>query len=207
MKILLLSPHTDDVELGAGGTVVKLLEQKNTVKWVVFSTCEDAVPVGMPKDTLKKEFLEVVKDLGIKDYEILNFKNKYFPEYRQEILDKLAEIKNKFKPDLVISPSLFDLHQDHKTIAEECFRCFKKDSSILGYEMPWNAINFSNTYFSRLNEKHIERKIDLLKHYKSQFRLVRNYFSEDFIRGLAKVRGVQCNSNYAEAFEVVRWIE
>ncbi|RLJ00927.1 MAG: PIG-L family deacetylase [Candidatus Aenigmatarchaeota archaeon] len=207
MKILLLSPHTDDVELGAGGMVVKLLEQKHEFKWVVFSICEDAVPPRMPKNTLKKEFLKSCNLLGIKDYKIFNFKNKLFQEDRQKILDNLVIIKNEFKPDLVICPSFSDIHQDHRIIAEECFRCFKKDAAILGYEFPWNCRNFSGNYFSKLEKRHLEKKMEILKCYDSQIKLERNYFSKEFIFGLAKVRGVQCNSEYAEAFEVIRWMD
>ncbi|HDI02676.1 MAG TPA: PIG-L family deacetylase, partial [Candidatus Aenigmarchaeota archaeon] len=95
MKVLLLSPHTDDVELGAGGTVAKLLEEGHELYWVVFSTCEDAVPKGLPRDTLKKEFLSVVNYMGIKNYETHNFKNKEFPSHRQEILETLVNVKKK----------------------------------------------------------------------------------------------------------------
>ena len=205
MKVLLLSPHTDDVELGAGGTVAKLLEEGHELFWAVFSTCEDAVPKGMPKDTLKKEFLDVMKHLDIKNYEIYSFKNRNFPSQRQEILDALVDLKNKINPDLVICPSLNDTHQDHNTIAMEAFRCFKKTANIIGYEFPWNKIHFSPTFFSRLSESHLKKKLEMLEKYKTQSILRRNYFSKDFIFSLAKVRGVQCNSDYAEAFEVIRW--
>jgi LmbE family N-acetylglucosaminyl deacetylase len=136
MKILLLSPHTDDIELGAGGTVIKLLKEKNNdFLWAVFSICEDAMPEGLPPDTLEKEFTAVASKLGIKDYRSYSFLNKKFPQYQQEILSQLDKIKREFKPDLVISPSLNDFHQDHKTIAEETVRAFKKDASIVGYEL------------------------------------------------------------------------
>ncbi|MFC1939361.1 PIG-L deacetylase family protein [Chloroflexota bacterium] len=117
MKILLLSPHTDDIELGAGGTLVKLLEENNDIHWVVFSICADAVPQGLPSDTLKNEFISVASGLGIKNYRLHDFPRRIFPQYRQEILDELHEIKREFKPHLVIAPSLNDIHQDHKTVA------------------------------------------------------------------------------------------
>jgi LmbE family N-acetylglucosaminyl deacetylase len=205
MKVLLLSPHTDDAELGSGGTIVKLLEQGHDISWAVFSTCEDAVPEGTAKDTLRKEFLSVIKDLNIKNYEIYDFPNKNFPQKRQEILDVLTSLNEKFEPELVICPSLNDKHQDHKTIADEAFRCFKKTSSIIGYELPWNKIDFSPSLFSKLTREHIDKKLEILKFYKSQITLNRSYFSRDFILGLGKMRGVQSNSDYAEGFEVIRW--
>jgi LmbE family N-acetylglucosaminyl deacetylase len=207
MKILLLSPHTDDIELGAGGTVIKLLEEKgNDICWAVFSICEDAVPEGLPPDTLEKEFTSVASKSGIKNYRIYRFPNKNFPQYRQEILGELDKVKKEFKPDLLISPSLNDSHQDHKIIAEEAVRAFKRDASIIGYELPWNNLVFSPQLIVKLTEKQMEEKWELLSVYKSQFTLQRNYFSKEFIFGWARMRGAQCNSEYAEAFEVVRWI-
>lgn len=207
MRILLLSPHTDDVELGAGGTVIKLLEEEsNNICWAVFSICEDAVPEGLPPDTLKKEFLTVVSKLGIKNYRIYNFPNRNFPQHRQEILTELDKIKREFEPDLVIAPSVNDSHQDHKTVVEEAIRVFKKDSSIIGYELPWNNLVFSPQLLVKLTERHMKEKWELLSMYKSQFIVWRNYFSKEFMYGWARMRGVQCNSKYAEAFEVIRWM-
>ena len=207
MKILLLSPHTDDIELGAGGTVAKLLEDKgNHFCWAVFSICEDAVPEGQPSDTLEKEFTSVSARLGIRDHRIYRFPNKNFPQYRQEILDQLDKIKKQFGPDLVISPSTHDSHQDHKTIAEETIRAFKSDASIIGYEMPWNNLVFAPQLLVGLSGGHMATKWEMLSMYRSQFTLGRNYFSREMIFGWATMRGVHCNAEYAEAFEVVRWI-
>ncbi len=205
IKILLLSPHTDDVELGAGGTVARFLEEGHDVKWVVFSVAEDSVPGGFPRDALKKEFLEVAKKLGLEKYTIYDFKVRCFHEKRQEILESLIKIRQEFSPDLVIMPSLNDFHQDHHVVAMEGLRAFNKRSNILGYEIPWNKIGFSPTFFFRLSERHVKRKMDMLSCYNTQKSMKRGYFSEDFIRGLARVRGVQSDNDYAEAFEVIRW--
>ena len=107
------------------------------------------------------------------------------------------------QPDLVFIPSPNDLHQDHKVIAEEGIRAFKK-STILGYEMPWNNISFNTISFIPLEERHIKKKIDALRCYETQ--RYRSYLSEDFIRSLARTRGTQIEVEYAEAFEVIRWV-
>jgi LmbE family N-acetylglucosaminyl deacetylase len=109
--------------------------------------------------------------------------------------------REKFNPDLVIIPSVNDLHQDHSTIANEAVRAFKF-SNILSYEMPWNNLNFNTTFFSIVNLEDMETKIKALKSYQSQNH--RPYANEDFIWSLGKVRGIQINSDYAEVFEVVR---
>ena len=102
MNILILSPHTDDGELGCGGSIIKFIEEGNNIFWLTFSTAEDSLPDNLPKDTLKCEFLDVVKCLGLEceSYEIHNFRVRYLHEHRQDVLEKLIEVRNKFKPDL-----------------------------------------------------------------------------------------------------------
>lgn len=208
MKILILSPHTDDAELGCGGTICKFLEEGHDILWIVFSTAEKSLPKNLPKDILKKEFLNAVKAVGLKEKNrvIHNFNVRSLHEKRQEILEELIIVRDSFKPDLVIIPSLKDFHQDHQVVANEAVRAFKKHSSIIGYELPWNHITFDTTLFVKLDKKYIDKKHSLLQNYNSQISLSRNYFSKEYIFGLAKVRGVQCDSDYAEAFEVIRWV-
>jgi LmbE family N-acetylglucosaminyl deacetylase len=207
-NILILSPHTDDAELGCGGSISKFLEEGHRVYWVVFSTAENSLPENLPPDTLVKEFKNVVNHIKLKEdaFTVFRFPVRRLSEYRQEVLENLIKIKKQFNPELVIGPSLNDLHQDHIVVANEMIRAFKSSSSILSYELPWNHISFNTQFFVKLNESQINQKIDLLRFYKSQFAIKRFYFSEDFIKGLAMTRGAQINNQYAEAFEVIRWI-
>jgi LmbE family N-acetylglucosaminyl deacetylase len=208
-KILILSPHTDDAELGCGGTITRLLKERNLVHWVVFSSAEDSLPKGMPKDTLRKEFMHVVKSLGLtsKNVEVLRYRVRYLFTKRQQILEKLVKIRRAFDPNLVIGPSLNDLHQDHIIVANEMVRAFKSSASIISYELPWNHVTFNTQFLVRLQRSDIEKKLHLLELYKSQYLKERKYFSKEFIFGLASARGVQAGSDYAEAFEIIRWIE
>jgi hypothetical protein len=98
-------------------------------------------------------------------------------------------------------PSLGDLHQDHKTIADEGLRAYKF-STIFCYEMPWNNLVFNTSCFVELTEDHIKTKINSLSKYESQG--FRPYASENFIRALATTRGVQISKQYAESYEVIR---
>ena len=98
-------------------------------------------------------------------------------------------------------PSINDIHQDHFTIANEGIRAFKW-STILCYELLWNNFNFNTSCFFSLEDKHIKTKLEALAEYKSQMH--RPYANEEFIRGLAKTRGVQSGNQYAETFEIVR---
>jgi len=204
-RVLILSPHTDDGELGCGGTIAKFVEEGKEVFYVAFSACEKSVPEGFPKDILKKEVREATKVLGIDNDNLIlfNFEVRNFPSFRQEILDTLIKIRDEIKPDIVFTPSSYDTHQDHRVVMEETLRAFK-GCTLLRYEQPWNNITFNTTAFIPLEERHINLKIKALMCYKSQ--MGRPYFNEIFIRSLARTRGVQINAEYAEAFEVIRWI-
>ncbi len=208
MKILVISPHTDDAELGCGGSIVKFLEDGHEIFWIVFSTAEDSLPEGLPRNTLKEEYFNVIKDLALteENCKVFDFKVRNLHQYRQEILENLIRTRNQYHPDIVIGPSLNDLHQDHQIVSYEMIRAFKITSSIICYELPWNHISFNTQCFIKLNPNHIERKYLILKNYQSQFIKEKPYFSKEYIYGLAKTRGIQCSSEYAEAFEVVRWM-
>ncbi|HOC02762.1 MAG TPA: PIG-L family deacetylase [bacterium] len=204
-RILVLAPHTDDGEFGCGGSIVKFLEENKNVYYVAFSTAEDSVPYDMPKNILELEVRKATKKLGIPSSNLIMFKFQVrkLNYVRQEILEELIKIKKDINPQLIFIPSPNDLHQDHYTVAMEGMRAFKQ-ISILGYEIPWNNITFHTQAFIELEKKHIEKKIEALKMYKSQSH--RFYATSDFIWSLAKTRGVQIGVEYAETFEVIRWV-
>lgn len=204
-KVLVLAPHTDDGEFGCGGTIAKLIENGSEVHYVAFSACEQSVLPQFPSDILITEVKEATRVLGIKkeNLHLLKYDVRTFNYKRQEILDDIIKFKKEIDPDLVFIPSLNDIHQDHATIANEAVRAFKF-KNILSYEMPWNNFNFATTNFFILSELHIKTKIEALKKYKSQEH--RPYANEEFLRSLARTRGVQIGEKYAEVFEVIRLI-
>jgi len=204
-KILILSPHTDDGELGCGGTIAKFIEFGCEVFYVAFSSAEKSVPEGMPIDILKKEVKEATAVLGIpeKNLILFNFEVRNFSSVRQSILELMIKLKRDINPDIIFLPSTCDTHQDHRTISEEGFRAFKT-ITMIGYELPWNNLSFTTSCFITLEEKYLQKKIEALRCYKSQS--FREYVSEEFIRSLAKTRGIQIGTKYAEAFEVIRCV-
>jgi LmbE family N-acetylglucosaminyl deacetylase len=134
---------------------------------------------------------------------LFDFAVRTFNFHRQEILEEIIKLKNDIKPDLVFIPSINDIHQDHFIISNEGVRAFKL-STLLSYELPWNNFSFTTSCFFKLSHANIETKLRALNCYKSQQH--RPYANEDFIKSLAKVRGVQTGSEYAEVFEVIRMI-
>ena len=204
-NVFVLAPHTDDGELGAGGTIAKLIESGANVFYFAFSTAEESLAKGLPEDILNTEVIEATDRLGIskKNVIIYNYQVRKLNYVRQEILEDLILHKNRLFPDLVLMPSLNDIHQDHATIAREGLRAFK-NTTILGYELIWNNLTFDTTSFVNLEKRHVQAKVDALAAYESQN--TRAYMSSDFIFSLAQTRGVQIGVEYAESFEVVRWI-
>lgn len=204
-RVLILAPHTDDGEFGCGGTINKLITEGDDVYYCAFSACERSVPSQFPKDILITEVKAATQVLGIKPANLIlkNYEVRTFNYRRQEILDDIIKLRTELNPDMVFMPALTDIHQDHKTVADEALRAFKF-TTILSYELPWNNISFQTSCFYKLSDQHIQVKVDALKQYQSQAN--RPYSNEDFIKSLARVRGVQISAKYAETFEIVRWI-
>lgn len=202
--VLVLGAHTDD-EFGCSGTIIRLLEQGSDVHYAAFSICEESVPDGYPKDVLDKEARAATAALGIRPDQVnlFRYRVRHFPAQRQEILEDMVRLRQRINPDLVLLPALEDMHQDHQVVAREGLRAFKF-SAVLGYELPMNTITFQHACFFALTEADLQKKVHALMQYETQ--RFRSYANEEFLRSLAKVRGVQAGVQFAEAFEVMRLI-
>lgn len=204
-KVLILAPHTDDGELGCGATISKFIRLNYEVYYIAFSSCKDSIPKGLPEDTLKNELYNATDKLGIKKENVIlfEFKVRCFEKYRQEILDSMIQINSSINPDVVFSPSIHDVHQDHYVVASECLRAFKK-KTILQYETPWNNYSFNNQVFIKVEKKDVENKIASINCYESQKH--RDYTKKEFVESLLITHGVQIGEEYAEVFETPRVI-
>lgn len=202
-KVLVLSPHTDDGELGCGGLISRFISENAIIKFIAFSDCKPSIPDHLPKDILQKEMTTSMNNLGISDYELLDYPVRNFDLHRQEILDQLIKIKLEYQPDFILTPSTNDVHQDHQVITNECIRAFKM-STILGYELPWNQFSLPSNCIISISRKELEKKIESILCYKSQDH--RKYVSRNFIEALALTRGARINKDLAEAFEIIRLI-
>ena len=200
-RVLVLSPHTDDMELGAGGTVRMIVEAGVEVKSIVFSDCKRSDPKGV----LRKECKAAAAHLGIKDITILDKKVGTFPAVREEILQLLYDEREKSKDekkefDLIITSWVGDIHQDHKVVAEETIRAFmKNNTAILQYEIPGNCPSFTPNIFVPLSKDQVAQKVDLLNKYESQVER-RPYFKENAIKSQVGYHGLRIGQPYAEGF-------
>lgn len=204
-NVLVLAPHTDDGELGAGGTIARFIDEGVNVFYAAFSTAEQSVPEGYEKDVLKTEVKAATSRLGIpaENLFVYGYEVRKLSYVRQDILEDLVKLRRQIDVDLVLMPSVHDIHQDHAVVASEATRAFKTNR-LLGYELIWNNLMFNTQFFVSLERSHIERKAEALREYKSQSG--RDYMSSEFIHSLARTRGVQIGKQYAEAFEVMRWV-
>ncbi len=204
-RVLVLAPHTDDGELGCGASIARAKEEGASIYYIAFSTAEESVPEGFPKDQLEVEVRVATDILGITEERLIVFKFEVrkLNFARQKILEELIKVRENINPDLVFLPSLRDIHQDHQVIAQEGLRAFK-NCSILGYELIWNNRTFDTDCFIPVTRDHLDLKIKALQAYKTQ--KGKSFMDPVFIEAMAKVRGTQIGVDFAEAFEVIRWI-
>lgn len=204
MNILVLSPHTDDLEFGCGGMIQQLIKVGHEVAVIVFSKCEKSlIENKMPADMLYKENLKALDILGIKNITHLGLENRMMFQRRAYILQILFDYNKENDVDLLLIPSVDDLHQDHEVVSKEALRAFRRShATILMYEGVATD-NFDPNYFVLLTEDELAKKVEALMCYKSQ-RILRPYFDKEIITGLARHRGSFIGVKYAEAYKLVR---
>jgi len=194
--ILVLCPHTDDGELGCGGTLAKYTEKGEEIHYIALS-------VPPPRSHLLDELTKATNIIGIppENVHIFNYKWREFYAARQSILDTLIKLRDRYKPDTIYCPTTTDTHQDHQVICNEATRAFR-EHTLLGYEIPRNNPNFYTHRFETLQERHVQKKVEALLAYKSQY--TRQHWKPEHWKATMKLRGTQIGTNWAEAFEVIK---
>lgn len=201
-RVLVLAPHTDDGELGAGGLLSRAASEAEDVLYVAFSDCRQSLPEGFAADTLHHECAAAMSALGLPPPRIADFQVRRFAERRQDILDYMIDLRKEFRPSLVLAPASSDTHQDHAVIHGEATRAFRT-CNRLGYDLPWNCRSFSYDLFIPLEPRHLQAKIASMACYESQAGRV--YASADAITATATYHGLKAGCRLAEAFEVSHW--
>lgn len=197
---MFVGAHPDDVELGAGGTLLKHLRRGDKVIYVVLSKGEKG---GNPRER-EKELLEVINYLGISEYFLFDFPDTRLYEKFLEIKDTLENLINVYRPDRIYTHSLSDSHQDHKTVAEAVKIAGRKVKQILSFWAPLTYNDFRPSYFIDISE-FIEEKARILGVFKSQSH--KDFLKREVILGINKYYGFMNGVEYAEGFEIVRYIE
>tara|TARA_E500000318_G_scaffold111467_1_gene130164 strand:+ start:8425 stop:9036 length:612 start_codon:yes stop_codon:yes gene_type:complete len=199
MKYLIIAPHADDELLGCGGTVNKLLCSGEEVYLLVCST--------------RHNDLAKYKDIFslFTDYFELPFEDEKL--HRYNLLKSIEPIYNKIKPHTIFIPNKDDFNLDHQEVYQACqvvLRRFQtyQPSKILMYETPSSTTqsfnnNFKCNYYVQLDKQDLKFKIDTFKKYKNELRQYPNPRSAEGILAYAKFRGMECNSLYAEGFNLI----
>lgn len=204
-RVLVLSPHTDDAELGCGATMARWIGEGAALYTAAFSTAEASLPPGSKQHRLKDECHLALDEIGVprENRFVYDYPVRELGYHRQEVLEQMVRLGRDIEPDVILVPSGADLHQDHAVVYQESLRAFRH-LTMMGYELPWNHITFSAQAFVVLSEEHLRRKWMAMKCYESQLELGRPYFQYDFIEAMARVRGLQVKTHYAEAYELIR---
>lgn len=198
-NLLFVGAHIDD-EQCAAGTLAKLKEEYNMFVLALSPCTKSTLEIGRDPTLLVEEFWHSMKVLGIPNYDLLDFKVREFPEYRQAILDSLISYRKTLEPDLVITSSIQDCHQDHWTVANEARRAFPH-VTLLGFETPKSPLTTNHRCYVELTYEHLKKKEQCIKCYESQ--KIRDGMNIALVQYMAQFRGIQAGCEYAEAFEVV----
>jgi LmbE family N-acetylglucosaminyl deacetylase len=196
-KILCLGAHSDDIEIGCGGTILELLRLRRNLEfhWVVFSS-------GAERDReARRSACLFLKGAVKQNVDVLNFRNSFFPHEGIKIKEFFEDLKSHSSPDLILTHTRNDLHQDHRVINQLTWNTWR-NHLILEYEIPkYDGDLGSPNFFVPFDRKICQRKI---KHLMACFATQRNkqWFTDDMFQGLMRIRGIEANSpgRFAEGF-------
>jgi LmbE family N-acetylglucosaminyl deacetylase len=199
-NVVVFGAHPDDFEVGCAGTILKYKKHINLRIYVMSDRYEDGKMRNL--NDQKKAF----KLLGIDRVPtaVFDIPTRIFHDYRSKIRNILYQIATKSEVDVVFTPPINDIHQDHLVLADEVLRLFR-EKTVFGFEVIRSGYNFRPQMHVKLTEKIVELKIRAAQSYKSQWSTTKSggyYFAADVMKGLMRARGAQFGLEYAEAFEI-----
>lgn len=196
-RLLAVGAHADDIEIGCGGTLLRLIEAQPDIEidWVVLSGR------GVRADEARRSAERWLQGAARASIVIREFEDGFFPYHGATIKRLFEELKSDLRPDLILTHYGRDGHQDHRLVSELTWNTFR-DHFILEYEVPkYDADLGSPNLFVSVSDEMCGQKIArLLELFESQRE--RRWFTEDVFRSVLRLRGMECNSptRYAEAF-------
>jgi len=199
---LFIGAHSDDIEIGCGGTIMELLAAypRARLSWVVLSS--DGADAGKREAEARRSAKLFTRSKGRLDVYVKDFRGAFFPAEFVQIKQFFEELK-ALKPDVVFTHCREELHQDHRIVGELSWNTFR-DHAMFEYEIPkFDGGLGSPQAFVPVSEKNVARKIDLLMKVFATQRSKR-WFTPETFRGLMRLRGIECNApdGYAEAYYV-----
>jgi LmbE family N-acetylglucosaminyl deacetylase len=197
LSVLCLGAHSDDLEIGVGGTILSLIASgvRLHVQWCVLSACEARAAEA---ETSATRFLAGAAAAKI---ELAQFRDGFFPYQGGEIKAWIEALKSRIEPDIVFTHRRDDAHQDHRELSRLTWNTFR-DHTILEYEIPkWDGDFGQPNVYSALERTILNQKIEmLLAGFGTQ--RSKDWFNDEVFRALARLRGMECRApdGYAEAF-------
>ena len=197
LKALFLGAHSDDIEIGCGGTVLRLIREHPDIDitWVVFSALGER---GEEARRSAQEFLKEVQSQRVIAHE---FKDGYFPHHGAEIKDIFEQLKRELAPDIIFTHYRHDMHQDHRVLCELTWNTWR-DHFILEYEIPkYDGDLGAPNFFVHLDKAVCDKKTRaLIRFFQTQGN--KHWFTPETFQAILRIRGVECKSSggYAEAF-------
>jgi LmbE family N-acetylglucosaminyl deacetylase len=196
-RILALGAHPDDIEIGCGGTILRLVAEHSSleVSWVVFSST--------PERTAEARASAAAFLAGVRTTKVVirDYRDGFLPYSGSAVKDEFEALKREFSPDLVFTHYREDRHQDHRLISDLTWNTWR-DHFILEYEIPKYDGDFgSPNFFASLPAPTLDRKIGLImKHFVSQ--AAKPWFTADVFRAVARIRGMESAApeGFAEGF-------
>jgi len=201
LSVLCLGAHSDDIEIGAGGTLLSWIASgvRLHVHWCVLSA---AGPRAAEAEASAAAFLAGTVSSVV---ELADFKDSFFPYQGSEIKAWFSELKARSRPDVILTHRRDDAHQDHQETCRLTWNAFR-DHLILEYEIPkWDGDLGQPNFYMPLDADILERKVELLlAHFGTQ--RSKDWFDAETFRGLARLRGMECRApeRYAEAFVLAK---
>jgi LmbE family N-acetylglucosaminyl deacetylase len=197
LSVLCLGAHSDDIEIGAGGSILQWKEDgaELDVLWCVLAA------TGRRAEEAHASATDFLAGAASARIEVHAFRDGYFPGEQAEIKAWFEKLKGRFEPDVVLTHRREDAHQDHRVVNELTWNTFR-DHLILEYEIPkWDGDIGRPNLYVHLSETAMTRKVELLtRHFGTQ--RSKQWFDEETFRGLARLRAIECHApeRYAEAF-------
>jgi len=197
-SLLFLGAHPDDIELGCGALLADLVGQAD-VYCMTFSDNQKNPELK----NLVEEHYNSMRVLGLREdqIELGTYETRRFPDFRQDILQKMLELRKQHQPEIVFVNTPNDIHQDHQTLTQEATRAFR-GTTVLGYDVLRSSYGFFPHFLAEVSEKAVETKIAALAEYKTYAN--RYYFSPDIIRATAIRHGALAERPFAEGFDIIR---